>query len=62
MRIDYIACPERIEDKIESKHNVTFYEAQQTLLNQPRIRFAEKGYREGENVYVAFGQTQGGVT
>ncbi len=29
------------------------------LLNSPRIRFAEKGYTEGEDVYAAFGQTFG---
>jgi uncharacterized DUF497 family protein len=30
------------------------------LLNQPRIRFAEKGFVEGNDVYAAFGQTFGG--
>jgi uncharacterized DUF497 family protein len=30
------------------------------LLGKPRIRFAEKGYTKGENVYGAFGQTFGG--
>ncbi|MFL5806781.1 MAG: BrnT family toxin [Roseiflexaceae bacterium] len=30
------------------------------LLSVPRIRYAEKGHTEGENVYVAFGQTFGG--
>ncbi len=44
MQIEFILCPEHIEDKIESKHGVTCREARQTLLNQPRIRFAEKGY------------------
>jgi len=35
-------------------------EARQALLNNPRIRFAEKGYIEGEDVYAAFGQTFSG--
>jgi hypothetical protein len=35
-------------------------EARQVLLNQPRIRFAEKGNVPGDDVYVAFGQTYGG--
>jgi uncharacterized DUF497 family protein len=35
-------------------------EARQVLLNQPRIRFAEKGNIPGDDVYVAFGQTYGG--
>jgi uncharacterized protein len=30
------------------------------LLSAPRIRFAEQGYTEGNDVYVAFGQTFGG--
>ena len=60
MRIDYITCPESIEDKLESKHGVTVREARQTLLSQPRIRFAEKGHIEGQDVYVALGQAFGG--
>jgi uncharacterized DUF497 family protein len=39
---------------------VTLQEARQVLLGKPRIRFAEKGYTEGEDVYGAFGQTFGG--
>ncbi len=60
MQIDYIVCPENIEEKLAKKHRVALREVRQSLLNNPRIRFAEKGYTEGENVYVAFGQTFGG--
>ncbi len=60
MQIDYILCPNNIEDKIESKHHVTVREARQVFLNNPRLRFAEKGHRAGNDVYVAFGQTFGG--
>jgi uncharacterized protein len=60
MQIDYIVCPEIIEEKLAKKHHVTLREARQTLLNNPRIRFAEKGYIEGEDVYAAFSQTFGG--
>lgn len=60
MRIDLIVCPEHIAEKLVSKHNVTYAEARQVLLRQPRIRFAEKGYTEGEDVYAAFGQTSEG--
>jgi len=60
MRIDFIVCPERIEEKLRAKHHVTCREARQVLLSQPRIRFAEKGHTEGEDVYAAFGQTFGG--
>jgi uncharacterized DUF497 family protein len=62
MRIDFTVCPNNIEYKLESKHNVTARarEARQVLLNNPRIRFAEKGYTKGNDVYGAFGQTFAG--
>ena len=55
MQIDYIVCPDYIENKLESKHHVTVREARQVLLSKPRIRFAEKGHIEGNNVYGGFG-------
>ena len=60
MQVDYIVCPEKIEDKLESIHHVTVREARQVLLAKPRIRFAENGYIAGNDVYAAFGQTFGG--
>ena len=60
MQIDYIVCPDYIEDKLESRHHVTVREARQVLLSKPRIRFAEKGHIEGNDVYGGFGQTFGG--
>jgi hypothetical protein len=42
MRIESIVCPEYIEEKLQAKHGVTCYEAEQVLLNRSRIRFAEK--------------------
>ena len=60
MQVDYIVCPEKIEDKLESIHHVTVREARQVLLGKPRIRFAENGYIAGNDVYAAFGQTFGG--
>lgn len=57
MNIEYIVCPGAIQDKLETKHRVTVPEAREVLLSHPRIRFAEKGYVEGEDVYAAFGQT-----
>ncbi|MCK4764586.1 MAG: BrnT family toxin [Candidatus Aminicenantes bacterium] len=60
MKIDFIVCPDDIEYKLESKHHVTVREARQVLLHKPRIRFAEKGYTKGNDVYAAFGQTFAG--
>ena len=53
MRIESIVCPEHIEEKLQIKHGVTRYEAEQVLYNFPRFRFVEKGHTVGENVYVA---------
>ncbi len=60
MIIDYIVCPGQIREKLEIKHRVIVREARETLLGRPRIRFAEKGHRQGEDVYAAFGQTLDG--
>ena len=55
MKIDFIVCPQSIEEKLEVKHHLTVREARQILLNKPRIRFAEKGYTKGDDLYAAFG-------
>ena len=60
MQIENIVCSERTKFKLESKHHVTLREARQIFFSRPRIRFAEKGHRIGEDVYSAFGQTLGG--
>lgn len=60
MHIESIVCSERIEEKLEVKHGVLLREVRQVFLNRPRIRFAEDGHTEGEDVYAAFGQTFGG--
>lgn len=60
MEIALIVCPATIAEKLATKHRVTVREARQVLLSAPRIRFAEKGYVDGEDVYGAFGQTYGG--
>jgi len=56
-KLNLCVCPQNIEDKLQAKHGVTCYEAEQVLLNRPRVRFAEKGHIEGDDVYVAFGRT-----
>jgi hypothetical protein len=48
------------EDKLESKHHVHAFEAEQVLLSKPRVYFVEKGRIEGEDVYLALGQTDAG--
>ena len=55
MQIDYIVCPETIEEKLGKKHHVTMREVRQALLNNPRLRFAEKGYTEGDIAKICGG-------
>jgi hypothetical protein len=49
-----------VADKLISKHAVETGEVEDALTGTPKIRFVEKGDREGENVYLALGQTDSG--
>ncbi len=60
MNIEKIVIPVEIENKIEYKDNVRYNEVRQVMINNPRIRFSEKGNVKGNDVYAAFGQTFGG--
>lgn len=60
MKITGIIWLDDVIDKLSWKHAVDIYEVEDLLDNSPRIRFVENGNRKGENVYVAFGQTNGG--
>lgn len=56
---DFIWLP-KIIDKLEIKHHVLQDEAEQVFLNRPLFYFMERGHRPGEDVYAAYGQTDGG--
>ncbi len=56
---DFIWLPD-IVDKLAVKHHVTQDEVEEVFFDQPRYRFVESGYRQGEDVYAASGQTDGG--
>ena len=60
MRIRGYHWLETVVDKIAARHGVTLEEVQQTLTNAPRFFFAETGNYEGEDVYLALGQTDAG--
>jgi len=51
---------EDIVQKLLRKHAVAQNEVTEVFANSPRFHFIEKGHRSGENVYSAFGQTDGG--
>ncbi|MFZ5818701.1 MAG: BrnT family toxin [Chloroflexota bacterium] len=56
---EFIWLPDVI-DKLISKHQVTPEEVEDIFFNRPRFRFHEKGRVQGENMYTAIGQTDGG--
>lgn len=63
MKISGIVWLEAIVEKLASKHGVAPDEVAEVFANQedlPKFRFVENGTREGENVYMALGQTEAG--
>ena len=46
--------------KLFVKHHVTQKEVEEIFFNRPKYRFVESGYRKGEDVYSASGQTDAG--
>lgn len=60
MRIEGIIWLRDVVDKLISKHNVETYEVEEVLNGKPKTRFVEKGDKEGEDVYLALGQTDSG--
>jgi uncharacterized DUF497 family protein len=60
MKIDGVIWFKDIEDKLASKHHVETHEVEAVLGGKPKIRFVEKGEREGEDVYMALGKTGAG--
>ena len=53
---DFLWLPHIVE-KLEVKHHVTQDEVEEVFFRQPKYRLVESGYRRGENVYSAWGQT-----
>ncbi|MBN1795758.1 MAG: BrnT family toxin [Sedimentisphaerales bacterium] len=60
MKIKGIIWLDTIIEKINTKHGVSQEEVRQILQGRSVFRFVEKGYRRGENVYSALGQTRAG--
>ena len=56
---DFIWLPE-VEEKLDWKHAVQTWEVEEVFVNDPLIRFIQKGRRPGEDVYAAFGQSDAG--
>lgn len=60
MRIEGIIWLRTVIDKLAFKHRVETHEVEELFAAKPKFRFVEKGEREGENVYLALGQTSSG--
>jgi uncharacterized DUF497 family protein len=60
MRLREIIWKDRFIDKLESKHGVFSDEVEEIIFGKPHIRKAGKGHIKGEDLYVAYGQTEDG--
>ncbi len=60
MYIDDFIWLSDIINKLAVEHDVTQDEVEEVFFNRPRYRFVESGYRPGEDVYSASGQTDAG--
>ena len=47
-------------EKLAAKHSVTTDEVEEVIFGRPHIRFWEKGKVRGEDLYLAYGQTDAG--
>ncbi len=60
MLIRHIAITPEFEEKIWRKHGVSADEVLEVFAEGPRFRYVNSGYREGEDVYAAAGQSADG--
>ena len=60
MRLYEVIWKEAFVDKLERKHRVMPEEVEDVLFSRPHIRRAAKGHVQGEDLYVAYGQTAAG--
>ena len=60
MRLYEVIWKEAFVDKLERKHRVMPGEVEDVLFSRPHIRRAAKGHVQGEDLYVAYGQTAAG--
>jgi len=60
LRINKIIWIDKFVDKIESRHHITTFEVEEVLCGKNKVRRIAKGDVQGENVYLALGQTDAG--
>ena len=57
MVISQIVWKDQFVDKIEVKHGVLTDEVEEVLFGKPHVRRAQKGHIKGEDLYIAYGQS-----
>jgi uncharacterized DUF497 family protein len=60
LNIEGLIWLDEIVEKLGRKHRVEAYEVEELFAGNPKFRFVERGNQEGEDVYAALGQTEGG--
>jgi uncharacterized DUF497 family protein len=60
MKIENYIWLSDIIDKLAFKHHVDASEVEEVFDNRPKIRFVQKGYSKGEDVYIALGRSAAG--
>ena len=60
MRLTEVIWKDYFVDKLEVKHNVSTGEAEEVVFGKPHVRRIQKGRVKGEDLYTAYGQTNGG--
>jgi len=56
----HVIWKEQFIEKLAIKHGVQTHEVEDVLFSHPHIRRVEKGQIQGEDLYVAYGQTEAG--
>jgi uncharacterized DUF497 family protein len=60
MRLHEIIWKDSVVDKLEAKHGVLTEEVEHVLFSGPHVRRVQKGRVRGEDLYAAYGRTDGG--
>jgi len=60
MQIENLIWLNDVTAKLAAKHHVGTREVEEVFLDEPKFRFVEKGFRKGEDVYMALGRTYAG--
>ena len=60
MRLNEVIWKDYFVDKLEVKHGVSTDEAEEVLFGKPHVRRVQRGRVKGEDLYSAYGQTDGG--